>query len=126
MSNKIVRSLVAVSLAAVAVTLIPAVRAGEKKEEKKHAGQEYFEGKVSAIDFKAKTVTIAKKEGNMIFAINDATKCFVEGKKDAAKLDDFKVGDKVNVLYKNVNGTLVASRLAEGGSHADEKEKKAK
>ena len=125
MYQKAARSIIAVAV--VALTLIPAVQAaGEKKEEKKHPGQQYYDGKISAIDFKAKTVSIAKKEGSMTFSINDATKCFVEGKKEAAKLDDFKVGDKVNVLYQNVNGTLVASRLAEGGSNADAKEKKAK
>src|SRR5437879_637339 len=98
MRRNVVRSLVAVSLAAVAVTLVPAVRAGEKKEEKKHPGEEYFEGHVSAIDPKAHTITVKKKDGTMAFTCAADCKYYAKEKKAGATFDDFKVGDHVNVL----------------------------
>lgn len=105
----------------------PAVtNAGDNREEKKAAkeGEQYFDGDISAVDFKAGTVTVKEKAGSMTFTCDSATKFYAKHKKEAAKLEDFKVGDKVEVRYVVVAGTPTCKRLAEAGSRADKKEKK--
>jgi hypothetical protein len=124
--KNIVRFTVGVCLAAVALAWIPTVKAGERREEKKHPGMEYFEGKISSIDPATKTVVVGKKSGNMTFQVDPTCEFFAKGEKAGASFDDFKVGDKVNVLYKDVSGKFTAFRLAEEGAMADKKEKRAK
>lgn len=127
MISKFVRCLTVVALVGGMCALPKASLAGEGKAEKKAAkeGEQYFEGEISAIDFKAKTVTVKEKAGSMTFTCADTTKCYAKQKKEGAKLEDFKVGDKVEVLYVVTAGTPTCRRLAEKGSHADKKEKKA-
>jgi len=103
-------------------------QAGDTKEEKKAAkqGEEFFDGEVSAVDFKAGTVTIKKKDaGTMTFTAAQASKFYVKQKKTGAALTDFKVGDKVEVWYTVDKGTPTIHTLAEQGSHAEKKAKKA-
>lgn len=110
-----------VSVAAITLAVALPAQAGERKAEKR--GQLSFEGTISAIDFKARTVTVKKKEGTMKFECAENCKFFVKHVKESAKLSNLKVGDKVEVFYTEEGGSLVAHRIAERGSHADHKEK---
>ena len=113
----------AIGVVTLALFCAVSVRAGEERKAEKR-GQEYFGGTVSAIDFKAQTVTVKQKDGSMTFRCASDSKFFVEHVKTGAKLTDFKVGDKVEVYYTVENGQPVCHRLAEKGSHADKKEKR--
>ncbi|MBI5559829.1 MAG: hypothetical protein HY883_00960 [Deltaproteobacteria bacterium] len=52
-------------------------------------------GKVTAVDVKAKTITVKTKKGDVTISITDASKIMVG--KEAKALTDVKVGDKVKV-----------------------------
>lgn len=49
---------------------------------------------------------------------------FVKHKKSGAGLGDFKVGEEVKVLYKQVGGALVCQSMWQPGSDPREKEHK--
>jgi len=117
-----IRSIVRVVLAVAVAAGVWSAQAGEEKKAAKE-GKQFFEGVISAVDFKAGTVTVKEKAGTMTFQCTDVTKYYAK-KKEGAALTDFKVGDKVDVQYTVVGGTPTCSRLAEEGSHADKKEKK--
>ncbi|MBI5047572.1 MAG: hypothetical protein HZB54_01285 [Deltaproteobacteria bacterium] len=53
------------------------------------------EGEVTAIDAKAKTVTVKTKKGEVIISISDASNITVG--KEAKDIKDVKVGDKIKV-----------------------------
>jgi len=128
MRNGWIRSVAAVVVAAAVVGSACLAHAGDNKQEKKAAkkGEEYFDGDVSAVDFKAGTVTIKKKDaGTMTFTVEQDSKFYVKQKKTGATLTDFKVGDKVEVWYTVSNGTSTIHTLAEQGSHVQKKEKQA-
>jgi Cu/Ag efflux protein CusF len=122
MRKSVWRSL-AFAVAVMAVTLPWTAHAGDEKKAAKK-GEQYFDGTISAIDFKARSVTVSEKAGGMTFTCNDGTRFYAKQKKEGAKLDDFKVGDKVEVLYVVADGTPTVNRLAEKGAHADKKEKR--
>ncbi|HUI05956.1 MAG TPA: hypothetical protein VL486_03010 [Verrucomicrobiae bacterium] len=111
-------------------TLMAGVALGEEnaeaarfQKEAKKQGLMYFEGRISAIDFKANTVTIKKKEGAMTFTCNDSTKYFIVGQKAEGKLSNFKVEEWARVFYSVKDGTPVATRLWQRGAFADKKER---
>jgi hypothetical protein len=124
--KNVVRIMAGVCIAAVALLWATSVKAGERREEKKHPGMEVFEGKISSIDAASKKVVVDKKPGNMTFQVDPTCEFYAKGEKSGAKFEDFKVGDKVEVLYKNVNGVWTAYRLAQRGSNANRKERKSK
>ena len=119
-----------VAAAVVAATILGSAfvaQAGENKEEKKAAkeGEEYLSGEISAVDFKANTVSVKKKDaGSMTFQSPASAKYYVKQKKEGATLSDFKVGDKVEVWYVVENGNPTVHRLGEEGAHAEKKARK--
>ena len=60
-------------------------------------------GEVTAVDAKANTLTVKGKKGEVALTADD---------KAAAKLADVKVGDKVTVKYKEMDGKNVATSIA--------------
>jgi len=121
--QQVKRVVSAIGVVTLALVCAVSVRGGEERKAEKR-GQEYFGGTISAIDFKAQTVTVKKKDGVMTFRCASDCKFFAERVKEGAKLSDFKVGDKVEVYYTVANGEALCHRLAEKGSHADKKEKR--
>ncbi len=122
-----VRGVTVVGLAAAVMSFPLAARAGDAHQEKKAAkeGEEYYQGVVSAVDFKAGTVSVKQKDaGSMTFQAAPGSKYFVKEKKDGAMLTDFKVGNKVEVWYVVDRGTPTIRTLAEEGSHAEHRMKK--
>src|SRR5690349_11289932 len=102
MRNNWIRGMAAAVVATAVFGSAFVAKAGDIQQEKKAAkkGEEYFDGDVSAVDFKAGTVTVKKKDaGTMTFAAAQASKFYVKQKKEGAGLSDFKVGDKVEVWY---------------------------
>jgi Cu/Ag efflux protein CusF len=121
--NTVVRCAAVVAVVAlIGFGAVGPAAAGERQAAKR--GQLSFEGVISAIDFKARTVTVKKKDGTMKFQCAEDCKFYVEGVKEGAKLSHFKVGDKVEIYYSEQNGVLLAHRIAEKGAHADEKERR--
>ena len=128
MKNSWIRGVAAAIMAAVVLGSVSVAHAGDNKQEKKAAkdGEEYYEGVISAVDFKANTVTVKKDEaGTMTFTSGAKTKFYARQKKEGAALSDFKVGDKVEVWYTVDAGTPTIHALGEKGAHAEHKEKKA-
>jgi len=103
------------SLLALAVAL--PVAAQEKKaaaegKEKKAPGALPFNGKITAIDAAAKTITLSGKEARVV-QITSSTKITKDGK--PATLDDIKTGDQVGGSFrKNADGKMEANTLNAG------------
>jgi len=71
-----------------------------------------YTGDVSAIDSKANTVIVKKGTESKTFTISDKTKYSTQDKpKGAAALTDIKVGDKITVHYRDVDGVLTAHSI---------------
>jgi Cu/Ag efflux protein CusF len=112
---------VCLTVVGLAALPVPSTHAqGEKKAAKRD--QLFIEGKVAAIDFKAKTITVERKGGRMTFQVPDSCDIFVKNVPTLAKLSHLKVGDSVNLFYVEENGELIAKRIGEQGAHADKKE----
>ncbi len=83
------------------------------------------EGKISAIDATAGTVTVNNKQkGPLALTVAKDCMLFVKHKKGAASLADFKVGEEVKALYSQDAGALVCHSLWQPGSNPAEKERK--
>jgi pyruvate dehydrogenase E2 component (dihydrolipoamide acetyltransferase) len=74
-----------------------------KAEKKAPAKVKQVSGEVAAVDAAAKTLTVKGKKGEVALTADD---------KAAAKLADVKVGDKVTVKYKEMDGKNVATSIA--------------
>ena len=84
-----------------------------------------IEGKITAIDTNAVSVTIQHKEkGPLTFSVPSSAMLFATHKKGHATLADFKVGDTVKVAYKQSNGSMVCDSMWQPGSNPTEKEHK--
>ncbi|MCL4476076.1 MAG: hypothetical protein M1508_07615 [Nitrospirae bacterium] len=92
-------------------------KAEEKKAEKKKAPAKVKQvtGEVVAVDAAAKTLTVKGKKGEVALTVEE---------KAAAKLADVKMGDKVTVKYKEVDGKNVATSVAAKKAAAKKTEKK--
>jgi Cu/Ag efflux protein CusF len=70
-------------------------------------------GDVKAVDMKAKTITVTKmmkdKAEETVATVDDKTKIMMGEEKKA--LADVKVGEKVKVVYKEVEGKNVAKSI---------------
>jgi ribosomal protein S1 len=74
-----------------------------KTEEKKAPAKvKHVAGEVAAVDAAAKTLTVKGKKGDVALSV---------GEKAAAKLADIKVGDKVTVMYNEMDGKNVATNI---------------
>jgi|ERR1051326_496611 Cu/Ag efflux protein CusF len=128
MKNGRIRGVAAAVVAAVVLSSACTAHANDNKLEKKAAkeGEQYYDGVISAVDFKANTVTVKKENaGTMTFTSGANAKFYARQKKEGAALTDFKVGDKVEVWYVVDNGTPTLHTLGEKGARAEHKEKKA-
>jgi len=119
MSRHLLRTAMALGIAALALsftelvraqdTSTPATAAAPAPKMKRHQ----YTGEITAIDAKAGTV-IAKKAGAeaKTFKIDEKTRYSTADKKNA-ELTDIKVGDKVTVSYtEDEGGILTAHRIA--------------
>jgi len=79
----------------------------EPAKPKKHEGN-VFNGKVTAVDAKAMTLTVGKRT----FEITSETKITKDGK--PATLDNIAVGDKVGGAYKKTGDKLTATTINAG------------
>jgi len=70
-------------------------------------------GDVKAVDMKAKTITVTKmikgKAEETVVTVDDKTKIMMDKEKKA--LADVKVGEKVKVIYTEVEGKNVAKSI---------------
>ena len=108
MSRYLVRSLTGLAVVAMAVVLASPARAQDAKPKK---SPEYA-GAITAVDAKAGTVTLQKKDGDSK-TFSCAVDCKFGGKEDKAKsLADYKVGDKVTAHYTDDAGKLVCHKLS--------------
>ena len=88
----------------------------EKKMDKKAAKAKQVTGEVAAVDAAAKTLTVKGKKGEVALSADE---------KAAAKLADVKVGDKVTVKYKEMDGKNVATSIVTKTSAAPAAKKEA-
>jgi Cu/Ag efflux protein CusF len=108
MSKYLLRSAMAFTLAAVALAFtIPAQAEDKKPDKPKH---HVFTGVIDAIDAKAGTLTVKKKDESKTFSCAADAKFATATKKEAA-LADFKVGDKVTVSYSEEGTKLIAHKV---------------
>ena len=115
MSNHLLRTAMALGIAALALSFTGLVQAQGTSTNAPPAPRHQrhqFTGQITAIDAKAGTV-IVKKEGaeSKTFKISEKTKYATADKKEAL-VTDIKVGDKVTVWYTEEDGVLTAHRIA--------------
>jgi Cu/Ag efflux protein CusF len=122
MRKKLIRCVMAVCIATVALTAAQAVQAATEKTGKK----ESFSGKIESTDVSGATITIKHKQETKTFAV--APDCTFHGAKNGKiTLADLKVGDQVRVVYTQEGGKLVAHHIghvdlkAKGTAAASEK-----
>ncbi|MBI5774220.1 MAG: copper-binding protein [Verrucomicrobia bacterium] len=87
-------------------------KAATEGKEKKAPGPLPFNGKITAMDAAAKTITLSGKEARVV-QITSSTKITKDGK--PATLDDIKAGDQVGGAFrKNADGKMEATTLNAG------------
>jgi Cu/Ag efflux protein CusF len=117
------------SLLAVAVALSSSAFAADQGAAKPEKAAEVkikthaFTGEITAVDAKANSLTVKKKDESKTFKTEGA-KVRVVGKEDAT-LADLKVGDKVLVVSVEENGALVAKKIGPVPAKKPKAEKKA-
>jgi Cu/Ag efflux protein CusF len=113
MSKYLLRTVMAITLAAATVAFILPARAAEEEKTEK-SKKKAWKGTIEAIDAAGGTVTVKKKVKSMTFKIGEDCK-YVTKEKKSAELADFKVGDEVNVQYTEQDGSMVCHRVAHTG-----------
>jgi hypothetical protein len=118
-------------LAAFTAFLPTALLAADKPDEappaktEKKARHIVFNGKVSAVDKAAKTVTLEGKEKVRVFQVTSETK--IHKDKKPGTLDDVVVGDRVGGAYReNAEGKMELLTLNTGLPQAKQKAKDSK
>lgn len=119
MSKRLLRTAMALGIAALALSFAGSVQAqatstnsavppiGSKPRPQRHQ----YTGDIASIDSKAGTVIVKKGSADSkTFKIDDKTKYSTADKKDAA-IADIKVGDKVTVHYTEENGVATAHHI---------------
>lgn len=101
------------SVLALTVALPAPVQAAEGKEKEKKASSSVpFNGKITAVDATAKTITLSGKEARVVH-ITSSTKIQKDGK--PATFDDAKVGEEVGgAFHKNAEGKMEATSVRLG------------
>lgn len=120
MSKYLVRTAMAVSLAAVALAFALPARAEDKPEKPK---KRQYTGTIESIDSTAGTVTLKKKDETKTFACDAACKMSTADKKEAT-LADFKAGDKVTCMYTEEGDKLICHKMSPPKSKKKDKEEK--
>ncbi|MBI5409396.1 MAG: hypothetical protein HZA14_08525 [Nitrospirae bacterium] len=80
-----------------------------EKKEASHAMKESVTGDVTAVDAKAKMLTVKGKTGDVSVSVDDKTK--ITAGKEAKTLADLKTGDKVTVKYIVTDGKNTAKKI---------------
>lgn len=109
MSRHLLRTAMALGIAALAFSFAAPVRAADETTPPKPKRHQ-FTGVIESIDVKAGSVIVKKDTESKTFKVSDKTKYATTDKKDAA-LADIKVGDKVKVAYTEENGVATAHRI---------------
>jgi Cu/Ag efflux protein CusF len=119
MSKTLVRYIMAVCVAVVALTVSQSVRAADEKAAATAAAKSIFlNGKIEAVDVKASTITIKHKKETKTFTV--ATDCKFTGAGDKkVTLADLAIGDQVKVTYTQEGDKSVAHHIG----HVDLKKK---
>ena len=125
MSRHLLRTAMALGIAALAFSFVAPVRAADEAttappKPKRHQ----FTGVIESVDAKAGTVIAKKDAESKTFKVSDKTKYSTTDKKEAA-LADIKVGDKVTISYTEEGGALLAHKIGVPASVA-KKEKEDK
>ena len=104
-------ALTSLSFAAEKAAPAPAEKAAPAKMEEKKAPAKIKQvtGEVTAVDAKAKTVTVKGRKGDVTVSTGDKTK--VTMGKEMKSVADVKVGDKVIVKYSEADGKNVAKSI---------------
>jgi len=89
---------------------VPAKAAPAMEEKKAPAKVKQVTGDVTAVDVKAKTITVKGKRGDVTAMVDDKTKIMMG--KDMKTLADIKACDKVKVKYKEADGKMMAKSIA--------------
>ena len=110
MSKFVLRSVMAVGVAAVIAAFAQPVHAeGEKAEKPKKRN---FTGEVVSVDAAKSTITLKnKKNEEKTFTCSDKCKISV-GEKETAALSDLKVGDKITASYTDEGGKLICTKMS--------------
>ena len=111
MSRHLLRTAMALGIAALAFSFVAPVRAQDTAatpppKPKPHQ----YTGIIESIDSKAGTVIVKKDAESKTFKLGEKTKFSTTDKKEAA-LADIKVGDKVTVRYTEDGGVLTALKI---------------
>ena len=114
MSKTLVRTALAVCVAAVALTAAQGVRAADEKAAPKTMG-----GKIEAVDATAGTITIKHKKESKTFTVAPDCKFTGEGEKKLT-LAEMRVGDTVKVSYTQEGDKVLAHHVG----HVDVVKKK--
>ncbi len=118
MKNPLLQLTAALALAAFAFTATAAEKKeGEAAPEKKKRAVPY-DGKISAVDKAAGTVTLATKNKSRTFVITSETKITKDGK--PATLEVAKEGEEGAVSYVEKDGKYMANSLRVGPKPAEE------
>lgn len=126
MSRHLLRTAMAMSIAALAFSFTGPVRAADTNAPTTAATPKprprHFTGLIESIDSKAGTAIVKKDAESKTFKINDKTRYSTLDKKDAT-VADIKMGDKVTVAFTEDAGVLTAVRIGPTDT-AKKKEKK--
>jgi hypothetical protein len=110
MSRHLLRTAVALGIAALALSFAGPVRAADEPAKPEKPKKHQWTGLVESIDAKAGTAIVKKDTESKTFKIDDKTKYSTLDKKEAA-VTDIKVGDKVTVVYTEEGGVLTAHKI---------------
>jgi Cu/Ag efflux protein CusF len=112
-----------------AVLLVSALASGlalaaEKQNafEQEKRKDTQIDGKITAIDAAARTVTVKHDQKSKTFSVAKDAMLFVNHKKGAASLADFKAGEEVRLLYRQDGSNVVCHSLWQPGANPEEKE----
>lgn len=109
MSRHLLRTAMALGIAALAFSFAAPVRAEDAPKPEKPKRHQ-FTGVIESIDAKAGTLILKKDTESKTFKVGEKTKYSTLDKKEAA-LADIKVGDKVKVAYTEENGVATAHKI---------------
>ncbi|HUJ70897.1 MAG TPA: DUF5666 domain-containing protein [Verrucomicrobiae bacterium] len=110
MSRHLLRTAMALGIAALAFSFVAPVRAQETTAPPPKPKPHQYTGIIESIDSKAGTVIVKKDTESKTFKLGEKTKFSTADKKEAA-LADIKVGDKVTVRYTEDGGVLTALKI---------------
>jgi Cu/Ag efflux protein CusF len=112
--NAAVRSTLALALVGALMGLSQPVRAEEAAKKSEKSNKHQATGEITAIDTKANTVTIKRKNANMTFALAPDVKYGSGGQIVNLNISNLKVGDKVTVHYtEDAGGKMTAHKIGQ-------------